>query len=381
MNAQYVIHLGKNNDLSLLELEAVLGQKPTLVGGVALTEKIPGPAKEVMDQLGGAIKISKVVWDGPGQADVIAQELIKQKPEGKLSFGLNNFPANGDKLKELLKKVKKALKAEGRNPRFINKQGNLTSAMIVKGGLMKNETDFNLIHVGEGTMISRTVAVQDFEGYSQRDYEKPARLAKAGMLPPKLAQTMVNLTQLVTGPTDFKDKTLYDPFCGSGTVLGEGLIKSMNVVGSDLSEEAVEAAKTNSEWIKRKYNSNNDVKIFLQDAAKLNKNVVHQSPDMVVTETYLGPPRRELLSADRIEIIYDEVMPLYLNFLEAIHPLLKPNTPLVIAFPVYHTPNGPMRLPNLIDQITPIGYKLHHRLTYRRNDQVVGRDLLILERT
>src|SRR3989338_648349 len=211
MKAQYVVHLGKNRLLSLAEIQAALGQKPLDLGEIALIETLPGNPIDRLNQWGGAIKLSQVVWDGPGQAEVIARELLAQKPDGKLSFGLNIYPENRKKLDELLRAVKKIIKAAGRNARFINKGDNCTSAMIKKGGLMKDGTDFNLIHHQGGTLISRTVAVQDFESYRQRDYDKPARLAKAGMLPPKLAQTMINLTQLVTGPIDFNKKTLYDP--------------------------------------------------------------------------------------------------------------------------------------------------------------------------
>jgi tRNA G10 N-methylase Trm11 len=381
MKAQYIVHLGKNRTLSLSEIEATTGEVPVLAGNAALLGKLPTSPKKFLNQLGGAIKLSEIVWDGPGEADIIAQELQKQKPEGKLAFGINIYPENRKKLDTLLRAVKKVLKTNGRNSRFPNKGGNLSSATIVKGGLMKHQTDFNLIQIDNQTLISRTVAVQDFEGYSQRDYEKPARLAKAGMLPPKLAQTMINMSQLVTGPCDLTNQTVYDPFCGSGTILGEGLIKEMHVIGSDLSEEAIEAAQINLPWIKQKFHTPGNHTLFLKDATQLTKADLPTPPDMVITETYLGPPRSVVLSPEKIYEFYDDLMPLYLNFLETIHPLLNPKTPLVIAFPVYHAAKGPIRLPKLVEQILPIGYKLNRELIYHRSDQVVGRHILILEHT
>jgi len=381
MKAQYVLHLGKNRLLSLMEIEAVTGEKPLDLGEIALVEKIPGDPLMFLNKLGGSIKLSQIVWDGPGQAEVIVRELNRQKPEGKLSFGLNLYPFNRNKLDDLLRKVKKEIKAEGRNGRFLNKGTNLTSATIEKGGLMKDGTDFNLIHHNGGTLISRTIAIQDFESYSQRDYEKPARLAKAGMLPPKLAQTMINLTQLITGPTNFEGKTLYDPFCGSGTILGEALLKGMNVIGSDISTEAIDASKLNLPWIEKTFHTCGTNHLFGKDATQLTRADLPISPDMIVTETYLGPPRSTVLSPEKINEIYRDLMPLYLDFFKTIHPILKPKTPLIIALPIYHTSKGPIRLPDLIDKITPIGYKFNQRLTYHRKEQVVGRDLLILEST
>ena len=68
--------------------------------------------------------------------------------------------------------------------------------------------------------IGKTVAIQDIENYTKRDYERPARDAKTGMLPPKLAQIMINLGGLTKIDHDQEEThavqhTLYDPFCAA----------------------------------------------------------------------------------------------------------------------------------------------------------------------
>lgn len=386
MTAQYVLHFGKNRLLSLMEAEAVLGEKPTDLGEGVLIETLPEDPVLFLNGLGGSVKISRKITAGNIHArgtvtpQNIAKTLLTLKPEGKLNFGLNLMPENRKSLDALLRKVKKALKTSGRNARFLNQGGNnLPSATIVKAGLLKDGTDFNLIQTPQGPILTQTIAVQDFEAYGERDYRKPARLAKDGMLPPKLAQIMINLAHLVTGPAPFTGKTLYDPFCGSGTVLGEALLKGMNAIGSDLSPEAMDAARTNLAWIGKTFHTHGKQTLFTQDARSLTKADLPKPPDLVITETHLGPPRSAVLSPDKIHDIYRDLFPLYSDFLKAVHPLLRTATPLVIAFPIYHTEKGPMPLPDLIERILPIGYKLHQRLTYHRKDQVVGRDILVLE--
>jgi tRNA G10 N-methylase Trm11 len=381
----YYFHLGRETELSLTELEAFFGRAVTKKNGIAKISHEPFEnPQELFNQLGGSIKMSQEVATLEGQEipAKFAEVLNQQKPEGKLHFGLNLFPEDNGFLDRVLKSTKKHLKPLGRNGRFLNKKGNLSSAMIVKGGLMKDLTDYNLIENGQNWVLTQTIAVQDFISYSLRDYEKPARLAKSGMLPPKLAQMMINFSGLVTGKSDFKEKTLYDPFCGSGTVLGEAAIKGMNVIGSDISPEAIQAAKTNLAWfIEKGIAPPITSQIFEHDAQTLTSKEVPNPPDIVVGESYLGPPLVKNINDDAIYNLQQELIPLYINFFKAIHPLLNEGTPLVMAFPIHHNGKEKKRLPYLIEQILPIGYKLKRSLTYHRIGQAVGREILILERS
>ena len=66
----------------------------------------------------------------------------------------------------------------------------------------KKETDFNFIFAEDKTFFGHTIFVQDIYGYSNRDYGK-LRDMNIGMLPPKLAQMMINLSS---------GTKIYDPF-------------------------------------------------------------------------------------------------------------------------------------------------------------------------
>ena len=58
-------------------------------------------------------------------------------------------------------------------------------------------------------------------------------------LHPKFARALVNLTCLSVGAR------LLDPFCGTGTIVAEGALLGLHVVGADLSEKMIEGAGRN----------------------------------------------------------------------------------------------------------------------------------------
>lgn len=56
--------------------------------------------------------------------------------------------------------------------------------------------------------MAKTVWIQDIESYSDRDMNRD-RSMTVGMMPPKLAQIMVNL-----GTKGSYNDMVWDPFCG-----------------------------------------------------------------------------------------------------------------------------------------------------------------------
>ena len=92
-----------------------------------------------------------------------------------------------------------------------------------------------IVQFDKKLFLGKTIAVQPFKELSFRDYGRPARDDYSGMLPPKLAQIMLNLSG--AKPAD----TILDPFCGSGTILTEAMLMGyQDLVGSDVSSKAIE---------------------------------------------------------------------------------------------------------------------------------------------
>jgi len=76
------------------------------------------------------------------------------------------------------------------------------------------------------------------------------------MLPPKLAQMMINISTSEFVQLKNSTPTIYDPFCGLGTILIESILMQNNVVyGSDISAENIEKTKENLNYARKNFNN------------------------------------------------------------------------------------------------------------------------------
>ena len=398
MATQYVFHLGNHPELSAAELEAMVGHAVEHSGNVALTRLPEGVTPHaLMRELGGCVKISEIVGVGKNPLEIIIETLKTKVPEGKIEFGLNIYPFNKKALAEGIRAIKEELKERGRSVRFLNQEENLPSATIEKSGILKKGTDMNIVTLGNRRFVTRTIEVQPFDTYRSRDYDKPMRLPHDGMLPPKLALMMINLARHERSEVSMGNKrsrsdtlssplTLFDPFCGSGTILGEAMLKGMKAIGSDVDANAVKAATKNLSMLSETVSAMlQEPHIFVKDAIALAP--LRPPPDLVVSELDLGPPLIRPASITRIEGIQNNLMPLYRKFLNALAPLLKSGTPVVLAFPLHYAASTspttaaiPHPLRNLNQLLQETGFKSHRTLTYHRPAQAVGREIRVLER-
>ena len=136
-------------------------------------------------------------------------------------------------------RMKKTLANNGIKSRLVNSENkNINSAAFKWEKLGKSKTEYNLLTTKEGeSYIGVTLACQDIDDYARRDTGKQRDMI-VGMLPPKLARMMVNLTKNQTA--------IYDPFCGLWTVLIEALhMGKIHILASDISDAMVSATLKN----------------------------------------------------------------------------------------------------------------------------------------
>lgn len=110
------------------------------------------------------------------------------------------------------------------------------------------------------------------------------------MLPPKLAQTMINLALGSQGNSSesLKSVRLYDPFSGLGTVLIEGVHRGVaHLFASDLNPEMVRATQVNLEPLTREGRVQESY-VQLLDAKEIVKMPKISEVTHIVTEGYLG---------------------------------------------------------------------------------------------
>lgn len=378
---QYLFVLGRKSDLSFQEIEAILPDfnKEYENQYLILNSETELEIEKLMSRLGGTIQIGKVIGEiaEKGLVGLISDFLIEKYPESsKIKFGISTVNLPVRILARLLLDVKKRLKKAEKAGRFVNKDfKNLSLPILKSEGFLKGKgSEILLVQKGNKFVVAETVAVQDIDAYSKRDYEKPFRDAKMGMLPPKLAQIMLNLAEVKPGGI------IWDPFCGSGTVLMEGLLQGNRVIGSDIEEKNVAGTKQNLYWFCKEWNLAENYQVFQQD-------VTEQFPsdivvEAVVCEGFLGKPKRFL--PERVvlekEIIFLEG--LYEKFFKNLKPILKAKTPVVIALPCFKNEKNYIFLKNILEKIKALGYDVaslnkgeRKSLIYDRKDQVVGREI------
>jgi tRNA G10 N-methylase Trm11 len=378
---------GRHPSLGVAELESVLGpEMVTPLGGSCAM--VNGDLDLSKHGLGSVVKIGEVVGSSPASAKLSSAALdeivryITERPktDHKLAFGLSVYgiKVTPQQIEKLAFDIKSALKAKGLSSHIVlGKETELNSAQVIHNKLTGEfGFEFLIVSTAKSTYIARTTHVQDIESYSKRDYSRPKRDTKVGMLPPKLAQIMLNLAKAGSG------NTVLDPFCGTGVVLMEAALKGCKLMGSDLNQQLVYSTKENLEWLSKEYSLN--VKLDNLECADATMNKWRGYFDRVVSEIYLGPPLDHVPKEESLKAIVYNSNILLNKFLANLRPQLNAKARCCIAIPVWKTEKGFLRLP-VADKLEVVGYskvkfsKLKiDRLIYHRPDQIVGRELLVL---
>lgn len=412
---QYAFILGRKHQLSIAELCSVLGPKAKIIDIVpeALIAELPEPLANPqlsLDRLGGTISVAEIFSQTKKDKSAIVPavaEFLTTKFQGrpnKLNYGIS-LSSFTQKHEEILKKslinLKKSLVKAEIKSRFINKNfRNPENAAIHGEKLLQDGAHITIVQGNDHYYYGNTVALQDIEKYSQRDYDRPGRDPHLGMLPPKLAQIMINLagkTTLEYSPEKSPDQTplLYDPFVGIGTVLTEGLLLGYDVAGSDINPVALTKAKQNIDWTvgKFKLTPTHTPQLFNKDATQLNRKDLPEPPALIVTESYLGPPVSQFPLPDNIRKTFANIDETLFKFFKAIKPLVKTGTPIVISFLAYKRADRFFFLENIVQDITKLGFEAQPLipknisakfnlktfarlgLIYDRPDQIVCREI------
>jgi tRNA G10 N-methylase Trm11 len=402
---QSLVILGRQPALGLAELESLYGADVLHPAepSAALLDVVPSEVD--FDRLGGSLKLCKVLTtlDSTNWGDIEAY-LLKSAPkhasflpEGKLKLGISAYGlrVTTQRIQATGLSLKKVLKQSGRSVRLVpNSEPALNSASVLHNNLT-GDLGWELVFLRSGgqTIVGQTVAEQDINSYTVRDRDRPMRDARVGMLPPKLAQIIINLTRPTAG------STVLDPFCGTGVLLQEALLMGFGVYGSDLEPRMIEYSRANLDWLLSrsswlsKHMTDNKTTMYLnqQDATSFKTEV---PVAVVACETYLGKPITSPPPNDVLNQTAADCNLIIKKFLQQIHPQLSRGSRLCLAVPAWQVGHGHFKhLPFLtggrsgLDQLRELGYNRisfeHARtedLIYFRADQVVARELLVLEK-
>lgn len=396
---KYFFVLGNNTALSVAELAAVLDLRgadllsadflvwktandinpDALIRGLGGTVKIGVVRQEIKktDEGMNKEKLSEAIWN-------LAAGKKASSREGKFNFGFSDYGSKPFDKRDLGSKLKKRFNDQKISSRFVTSQEkNLSSVVVAQNKLLTRGIEIVLAESPDSIMIGETLAVQPFKDLSRRDYGRPARDDLSGMLPPKLAQIMINLA----GVEDYR-APIVDPFCGSGTILSEALLKGyQNIFGSDISPKAIEDTRQNVDWTKETYRIENArVKLAVKNVANLSKFIKSGSAAAIITEPYLGP-QRGLID---FKTVIKNLEELYALALEEFHKVLSVSGRVVMIWPLFygHKPISPAlggfqlvdMIPEHLRQSKFIKKNSRPTIIYGRPGQKVYREIVVLEK-
>lgn len=396
MSLNFII-FGNHPSLSLAELVSCYPdiKKPILGHNFAIFEHDWKP-DSAMNLLGGTVKLGQIIkiLDISEASPQAVADLMGQGSEiSSLDFGCTIY-ANSQKTRTKYKnypiQIKKALRAKGWSVRWVTGKGQetLSPAAVAKCRLTTPpNADLCLFFAQNKIFIGQTQQVQNADAWSLRDYGRPFRNDKAGMLPPKLARIMVNLTGVK------HQDTILDPFCGSGTILMEAALatKSEHLIGSDIEDKQIHDSIKNTDWlIKEKILHSKEqtrFKFFTSDVKQLARHLPAKSINCVVSEGWLGPPLHGHEDAREVRKNAEKISDLWEKALTHIKPLLKKGARLVIIIPSFRVGRETI-FPPVIQKFLQLGYKMINPIAeynadtilyYERTGQHLRRNIYILK--
>lgn len=401
----YIALLGRQPELSIAELERVFTDTRWFSSSAALFESTQTPD---IQRLGGTQKLGRVVatvqstkWSEIEKKLIIHYKKAWAAHEGKITLGLSVYgTGNSPSIRELQKTgliLKSSLKKRGVSLRLIpNKEIALSTATSHhnKLGLAANKVELLIVKGKSTTIIAESLGAQNITALAARDQGRPRRDAFVGMLPPKLAQILINLAagSAETEPTLHKDSlTILDPFCGTGVLLQEASLLHYGAYGSDLSEKMIQYTEDNLAWLEENYRTAPGARVHQGDA--MDTQWDFSTPTVVAAETYLGQPFSAPPSPAKLTEVQGNCNHIIGSFLKNLAAQIPSGTPIALAVPAWRSkdlsPYGnPMftHLP-LIQNIEDYGFSwvpfenvTPEQLLYFRPEQVVAREILVLRK-
>ena len=382
MNASYIVVLGSTESLALAELSAFF---PSIIplklsDSAILFRNAAFDPKDIQKIAGGVVKIGEVVSEVDEiHPQILADILLsRNKDASTIVFGISRFDGKPVST-ELLHEVKDVIERQGKHCRYvISKSGELSSVVIQKQGVHEI-----LITKGDaGFVIGITLMVQDFESWGKRDYGRPFADPKSGMLPPKVARMAVNLGIGLEGT----GKTILDPFCGMGTVLAEGLMRGCRVIGGDVSNQVVEKAQKNLDWLVTQYPTMTPdlYKVFVSDATHISNYLPADSIDAIITEPFMGTAalgEKRITDGEKIRGIVKGLEKLYIGALRDWTRVLKSSGKVVIALPKYDVQGRTYFVKKVVDNCENFGYtSIVGPIEYSRPQAVVKREFFVFKK-
>lgn len=363
---KYLFILGRNPELSLYEIECFLEKenfafdKIKVEGNffvVKTSEELPSGT---IEKLGGVIGIGEIVSEGENFVKDLEKKNIYVGTQNKLNYCIWNFSHGQD-----YNKISSYLKKRLREEKLKATEKPLTGELDLQDGKKIRISKGNIqeeYFVGEN-FFGRIFEKSDYEKIEKRDMDKPERREHLA-ISPRLSKIMINLAKIKEG------QTMIDAFCGIGVILSEALLQGINVVGVDKDKDAISGANKNLEWGKF---SRENYKIIHGDSRKIKFPKTHA----MVSECDLGETIKKATHERKAREIIRNFEKLVIGVLKNVRNSVEGR--IVFTSPYIKLFNK-KRVGADIDRIlSETNLKLIRRFKEYRNNQIVGREIFVLE--
>lgn len=392
---KYVAIAGRQPLISLAEIQALYDKAARLVGKKLVFFEIDEDGEENIspdiNRLGGSLKLGRFF---DTDFSKLAKFLATTHPEGKITLGISDFSKQKKSglAKQKSMELKRNLAKMGRSVRVItSNEPEISSATAHHNQLGEKAGCFEIFLIDREIYLS--LGTQNITAYTERDQARPARDAKVGMLPPKLAQILINLCGKLP-----EGARVLDPFCGTGVVLQEAAIMGYIPYGTDLNERMVEYSKKNLSWL---FSERNQKRFkILPDLIQKKDQILKAISvgdatsftwegeiDAVAFEGYLGAPMSKPPVDIKFKTEKAKCREIAMGFLKNITPQIKSGTPVVMALPAWLRENGKYVGLNILDEIQEMGYNFEKfqdlsqsDLLYYREGQIVAREIIVIRK-
>lgn len=411
-NFTYYFILGHSHNLSIAEIINILHSYKVQYSIIASSQyflliNVDQKIESLMSNLGGTIKYG-IIFDESNEINDIQDKIIENvnsiQHSQKYFFSIIAYSNKGlTNSSKISSTIKHNLDLNKGSKYFEQRD---ISAVLTKKILDNKGEEFIYFYTQNKYYLGKTLWCHDFKQMKNIEFDRPKWDKESGMLPIKLSQIMINLTKVNN------TKTIWDPFCGSGTIILSGMNSGKNVIGTDISDKAVEDTKNNVSWLvedSKSTQSNSEKgnesftlidKTSINSLTRIFKDLplVHKNGISFVTEPYLGPTLRKVISPERLNQILPSVMNNILLFFDKVYHIEKsfPNSieSVIIVIPFYKTYKGyqTLNISRSIKKMSKIGL-VHPRwinqlekiipnfeLMWYRKNSIIRRKILILQK-
>ena len=335
--------------------------------------------KEIFDRLGGFIRYGEIIDD----LDSFLTPYFESK---KVTYGISILGQSNFSIKDiqrLANEIKRGFRASKIGVRFIlPKQRELNAAQIFNNKILENGFELCIFQNNNENMYGKTLGIQDIYSFVKRDTQRPGVDYEMGVLPQKLARIMCNLTALREG-------IIWDPFCGSGTILMEAAVLGFDILGTDIDLMALDSLSKNIQWLSKE-NIIKDTKynVFQLDINKVERKVLKdlkRTPiNAIVCEPFMGPPQKKLLTEFQAKELIADVTKLFNSFFDVINQIAKKGFKIVLILPSYRTKKGwvDINISQFIDKKWEVLNRKYSKgdLKWKRINSIIARNIFILEK-